>query len=42
MKKPYSTIMMLAMMVAALGGTACGGDGDDDDKGGGGNGNGNS
>ena len=42
MKKLYSTIMMLAMMVAALSLTACGGDGDDDDKGGGGNGNGNS
>ena len=29
MKKLYSTIMMLAMMVAALGLTACGGDDDD-------------
>jgi hypothetical protein len=34
MKKLYSTIMLLAMMVAALGFTACGGD-DDDDNGGG-------
>ena len=30
MKKLYSTIMMLAMMVAALSFTACGGDDDDD------------
>ena len=30
MKKLYSTIMMLAMMVAALSFTACGGDNDDD------------
>ena len=29
MKKIYSTIMVLAMMVAALGFTACGGDDDD-------------
>ena len=36
MKKLYSTIMLLAMMVAALGFTACGGD-DGDDKGGGNN-----
>lgn len=37
MKKLYSTIMMLAMMVAALSFTACGGgDDDDDDFGGGG------
>ena len=35
MKKLYSTIMMLAMMVAALGLTACGGDDEDDDIGGG-------
>ena len=42
MKKVYSTFMLLAMMVAALGLISCGGDGDDDDKGGGGNGNGNS
>lgn len=34
MKKQYSTIMMLAMMVAALSFTACGGD-DDVDNGGG-------
>ena len=34
MKKLYSTIMMLAMMVAALSFTACGGD-DDVDNGGG-------
>lgn len=34
MKKFYSTIVMLAMMVAALGFTACGGD-DDDEVGGG-------
>jgi len=31
MKKLYSTIMMLAMMVAALSFTACGGDDDDGD-----------
>lgn len=31
MKKLYSTIMMLAMMVAALGFTACGGDDEGDD-----------
>ena len=30
MKKLYSTIMMLAMMVAALSFTACGDDDDDD------------
>lgn len=36
MKKLYSTIMMLAMMVAALGLTACGGS-DDDEIGGDGN-----
>lgn len=35
MKKLYSTIMMLAMMVAALSFTACGGD--DDNQGGDGN-----
>ena len=35
MKKLYSTIMMLAMMVAAFSLTACGGD-DDDETGGGG------
>ena len=35
MKKLYSTIMMLAMMVAALGLTACGGDDDNNDIGGG-------
>lgn len=33
MKKLYSTIMMLALMVAALGFTACGG-GDDEQNGG--------
>ena len=38
MKKLYSTIMLLAMMVAALGLTACGGD--DDDNGNGGSSNG--
>ena len=38
MKKLYSTIMMLAMMVAALSLTACGGD---DDEGGGDNSGGN-
>ena len=32
MKKIYSTIMVLAMMVAALGFTACGGGDDDDNK----------
>ena len=32
MKKLYSTIMMLAMMVAALSFTACGGDDDDGDN----------
>ena len=37
MKKLYSTIMMLAMMVAALSFTACGGD-DDEDGGNSGNG----
>ncbi len=37
MKKLYSTIMMLAMMVAALSLTACGDDDEDDDFGGGGN-----
>ena len=31
MKKVYSTIMMLAMMVAALGFTACGSDDEDDE-----------
>ena len=31
MKKLYSTIMMLAMMVAALSLTACGGDDDEDE-----------
>ena len=36
MKKLYSTITMLAMMVAALSLTACGGS-DDDEIGGGGN-----
>ena len=35
MKKLYSTIMLLAMMVAALGLTACGGDDDENDGGGG-------
>ena len=35
MKKLYSTIMMLALMVAALGFTACGGDDDEIDNGGG-------
>lgn len=35
MKKLYSTIMLLAMMVAALSLTACGGDDDDSDDGGG-------
>lgn len=35
MKKLYSTIMMLAMMVAAFSLTACGGDDEDDDIGGG-------
>ena len=35
MKKIYSTIMLLTMMVAALGFTACGGDDDDDINGGG-------
>lgn len=34
MKKLYSMIMMLAMMVAALGLTACGGDDEEDDAGG--------
>lgn len=34
MKKLYSTIMMLAMIVAALGLTACGGDNEEDDAGG--------
>ena len=33
MKKLYSTIMMLAMMVAALGLTACGGDEDEENGG---------
>ena len=33
MKQIYSTIMMLALMVAALSFTACGGDDDDDDLG---------
>ena len=33
MKKLYSTIMLFAMMVAALGLTACGGDDEDDDFG---------
>ena len=33
MKKVYSTIMMLAMMVAALSFTACGGDDDDEIEG---------
>ncbi len=36
MKKLYSTIMLLAMMVAALSLTACGGDDEDGDNGGGG------
>lgn len=31
MKKLYSTMMMFAMIVAALGFTACGGDSDDDE-----------
>ena len=35
MKKVYSTITMLSMMVAALSFTACGGDDDDVDNGGG-------
>ena len=35
MKKLYSTVMVLAMMVAALSLTACGGDDDDIDNGGG-------
>ena len=35
MKKVYSTIMMLTMIVAALSFTACGGDDDDVDNGGG-------
>ena len=35
MKKIYSTIMVLAMMVAALSFTACGGDDDEVDNGGG-------
>ena len=35
MKKVYSTVIMLAMMVAALGFTACGGDDDEVDNGGG-------
>ncbi len=35
MKKLYSTVMMLAMMVAALSFTACGGDDDEVDNGGG-------
>ena len=34
MKKLYSTILMLATMVAALSLTACGGDDEDDDFGG--------
>ena len=33
MKKLYSTIMLLAMMVAALGLTACGSDDEEDDFG---------
>lgn len=37
MKKLYSTVMMLAMMVAALSFTACGGDDDEVDNGGGSN-----
>lgn len=37
MKKIYSTVMMLAMMVAALSFTACGGDDDEVDNGGGSN-----
>lgn len=37
MKKIYSTMIMLAMMVAALSFTACGGDDDDDEIGGGSN-----
>lgn len=37
MKKLYSTIMMLAMMVAALGVASCGGDDDEIDNGGGSN-----
>ena len=32
MKKIYSTIMMLAMMVAALGMTACSSDDDNDNE----------
>ena len=35
MRKIYSTVMMLAMMVAALSFTACGGDDDEIDNGGG-------
>ena len=38
MKKLYSSIMMLAMMVAALGLTACGGDDEDEIGGDGGGG----
>ena len=38
MKKIYSTVMMLAMMVAALSFTACGGDDDDEIDNGGGKG----
>ena len=33
MKKLYSTIMMLAMLIAALGVTACGGDDEEVDGG---------
>lgn len=40
MKKLYSTIMMLAMMVAAFSLTACGGSDDDEENGGGTSGNG--
>lgn len=39
MKKIYSTIAMLAMMVAALGLTACGNSSDDDEVDGGGGSN---
>ena len=42
MKKVYSTVMMLAMMVAALSFTACGGDDDGDDIDNGGSGSGSS
>ena len=42
MKKLFSTIIMLAVMVAALSLTACGGSGDDDEEGYGGGNNNNS